>query len=80
MRPRIINWDDKLDAIRFSYRASKQATTKHSPYFMFGRHPRLPIDAEYKAANSLEDPDVVEPTDNDIKLLSKTFKYKRGNN
>ena len=33
---------------------------------MFGRHPRLPIDVEYEAANSLEDPDLVEPTDEDI--------------
>ena len=33
---------------------------------MFGRHPRLPIDVKYDAANSLEDPDLVEPTDEDI--------------
>ena len=61
------DWDDKLDAILFSYRVSRQASTKYSPYFlMFGRHPRLPIDVEYEAANSLEDPDLVEPTDEDI--------------
>ena len=36
------NWDDKLDEILFSYRVSKQASTKYSPYFlMFGRHPHL---------------------------------------
>ena len=58
---------DKLDAILFSYRVSRQASTKYSPYFlMFGRHPRLPIDVEYEAANSLEDPDLVEPTEEDI--------------
>ena len=64
------NWDDKLDAILFSYRVSKQATTKYSQYFlMFGRHPRLPIDAEYETANSSDDQDIVlnEPTDEDIK-------------
>ena len=61
------DWDDKLDAILFSYRVSRQASTKYSPYFlMFGRHPHLPIDVEYEAANSLEDPDLVEPTEEDI--------------
>ncbi len=36
---------------------------------MFGRHPRLPIDAEYETANSADDQDIVlnEPTDEDIK-------------
>ena len=33
---------------------------------MFGQHPCLPIDVEYGAANSLEDPDLVEPTEEDI--------------
>ena len=33
---------------------------------MFGRRPRLPIDVEYEAANYLEDPSLVEPTDEDI--------------
>ncbi len=44
---------------------------------MFGRHPRLPIDAEYEVANSLEDPDVVEPTDNGFKLALKNLLYTR---
>ena len=60
------DWDDKLDAILFSYRISRQASTKYSPYYlMFGRHPRLPIDVEYEAPNpteNLESPDLVEPT------------------
>ena len=61
------DWDEKLDAILFSYRVSKQASTKYSPYFlMFGRHPRLPIDIEYDPpaySNELS-----EPTDDQIKL------------
>ena len=28
------DWDDKLDAILFSYRVSRQASTKYSPYFL----------------------------------------------
>ena len=42
------NWDEKLDTVLMGYRASRQASTKHSPYYMlFQQHMRLPIDAEY---------------------------------
>ena len=41
------NWDEKLDTVLMGYRASCQASTKHSPYYMlFQQHMRLPIDAE----------------------------------
>ena len=41
------NWDVKIDTVLMGYRASRQASTKHSPYYMlFQQHMRLPIDAE----------------------------------
>ena len=42
-----LNWDLKLDTILMGYRASKQASTKQSPYYMlYQQYMRLPIDAE----------------------------------
>ena len=39
-------WEKYLDPVLFAYRTSKQASTKYSPFFlMYGREPRLPIDA-----------------------------------
>ena len=41
------NWDVMIDTVLMGYRASRQASTKHSPYYMlFQQHMRLPIDAE----------------------------------
>ena len=41
------DWDEKLDTILMGYRASFQASTKHSPFFMFfQKEMRLPIDVE----------------------------------
>ena len=42
-----LNWDLKTDAILMGYRASKQASTQQSPYYvLYQQHMRLPIDAE----------------------------------
>ena len=39
------DWDLYLDAVLFSYRVSRQASTKYSPfYLMYGRHARLPVE------------------------------------
>lgn len=44
------NWDLYLDSILFSYRISKQSSTKFSPfYLMYGRNARLPV--EFKKLN-----------------------------
>ena len=52
-----------LDPILFSYRVTRQSSTKYSPYFMmFGRHPRLPIDAEF----DLNEESYSEPSERDI--------------
>lgn len=38
-------WDKFIDSVLFSYRTSKQDSTKYSPFFiMYGRTPRLPVD------------------------------------
>ena len=43
------DWDLYLDAVLFSYRVSKQDSTKFSPFFlMYGRNARLPVDFNVK--------------------------------
>ena len=37
-------WDDQLPYVLFAYRASQQASTRESPfYLLYGRDPRLPV-------------------------------------
>ena len=44
------NWDDLLDEVLFSYRTSRQDSTKFTPFFlMHGREARLPIDIKMSA-------------------------------
>ena len=51
-----LDWDDKLDTVLMGYRASQQASTKQSPYFMmFQQQMRLPIDAEILPESSPHD-------------------------
>ena len=39
------DWDEKIDTVLMGYRASRHASTKHSPYFlMFHQQMRLPIE------------------------------------
>ena len=41
------NWDVKIETVLMGYRASRQASTKYSPYFLlFQKEMRLPIDNE----------------------------------
>lgn len=43
------DWDLYLDSILFSYRVSRQDSTKHSPFLLvYGRQPRLPIEFNMK--------------------------------
>ena len=45
------DWDQHLSLILFAYRVSPNATTKESPfYLLYGREPRLPIDASLLAS------------------------------
>ena len=48
------NWDEKINTVLMGYRASQQASTKHSPYFMlFQKHMRLPIDSEVQTPSQV---------------------------
>ena len=52
------DWDEKLDTILMGYRASIQASTKHSPYYMcFQQHMRLPVDNEIRDGDGDSDGD-----------------------
>ena len=49
------NWDDQIDMILMGYRASRQASTKFSPYYMLFQTPmRLPMDAEMAQSDDEE--------------------------
>ena len=40
------NWDQHLPYVLFAYRASQQQSTRESPFFLlYGRDPRLPVEA-----------------------------------
>ena len=46
------NWDKKIDTILMGYRASRQSSTKHSPYYMlFQQQMRLPVNSELLASD-----------------------------
>ena len=50
------DWDEKLDTVLMGYRASKQASTKHLPYYMFFQQQmRLPIDSEILQSPTTDD-------------------------
>ena len=57
------DWDERIDIVLMGYRASRQASTKQSPYFMlFQQDMQLPIDSEVlpQAQNlDQEDPDAM---------------------
>lgn len=43
-----LDWDAYLPATLFAYRSIKQATTKHSPFFLvYGYEPRTPFDLDH---------------------------------
>ena len=64
------DWDEKLGTILMGYRASKQASTKHSPYFMcFQQDMRLPIDNEV-LSSSHDDLEGEEGFNQDIEMKS----------
>ena len=49
-------WDLYLDAILFSYRVSRQDSTRVSPFMLvYGRQPRLPVEFSLNAAESRDD-------------------------
>ena len=66
------NWDEKLDTVLMGYRASRQASTKHSPYYMlFQQHMRLPIDAEILPPSDAPDENATD-VDTAVRALMKS--------
>ena len=62
------NWDEKIYTVLMGYRA-RQASTKHSPYFLlFHQQMRLPIDSEV-LPSSLDQEDDDEDLDQKIQIL-----------
>ena len=66
------DWDEKIDTVLMGYRASSQASTKHSPFFiLYQEEMRLPIDVNIMPSGqtkSLED-EVYDDLDNTLHAL-----------
>ena len=64
------DWDLFLDSILFSYRVSRQDSTKHSPFLLvYGRHPKLPIEINMDAMKEdSKDKDNVEDDHDNIDI------------
>ena len=66
--------------ILMGYRASKQASTKQSPYYMLHeQHMRLPIDAELMPAGDQEDADHETVISHLLESRKKVFKQAESN-
>ena len=64
------DWDEKIDTVLMGYRASRQASTKHSPYFLlFHQQMRLPIDSEV-LPSSLDEQEADEEEDLDQRICT----------
>ena len=77
------DWDEKIDVVLMGYRASRQASTKHSPYFLlFQQQMRLPIDSEVLPSSCDQESDD-EDLDQKIQILlasrEKAFKEVEAN-
>ena len=79
------DWDEKIDTVLMGYRASRQASTKHSPYFLLlHQQMRLPIDGEVLPSSCDEQEDEEEvDLDQKIQILlasrEKAFKAVEAN-
>ena len=75
-----LNWDVKIDTILMGYQASKQASTKQSPYYMLHQqHMRLPIDAELMPTCDQEDSDHETVIKHLLESREKMFKKAEDN-
>lgn len=76
-----LNWDLKIDTILMGYRASRQASTKQSPYYMlYQQHMRLPIDAEMLVTPEQDDEvDHEEVVSRLLQSREKAFKKAEAN-
>ena len=68
------DWDEKLDTVLMGYRASRQATTKHSPYYMlFQKEMCLQIDNEVMPQEDSAEVDVSELMEKLLKTRKQAF-------
>ena len=67
------DWDDKIDTFLMGYRASRQSSTKFSPYYMmFQQEMRLPIDTEFLPSDLDAEEGDAETVDHTIEYLPST--------
>ena len=67
------DWDDKIDTDLMGYRASRQSSTKFSPYYMmFQQEMRLPIDTEFLPSDLDAEKGDAETVDHTIEYLLST--------
>ena len=73
------NWDLHLEGVLYSYRISRQDSSKFSPYFlMYNRHPRKAIDHEL--ANSSIDPaSLIDDEDRKDTLVKQLIELREHN-
>ena len=68
------NWEDNIESVLFCYRASKNDSTKFSPFFlMYGREPRLPI--EMKIEGSAPVPPATTMVLQKFRLMKRSDSY-----
>ena len=68
------DWDEKIDTVLMGYRASRQASTKQSPYFMlFQKKMRLPIDNELLPSDEEE----IDSEENLTEVIERLFHSRR---
>ena len=68
------NWDEKIDTVLMGYRASWQASTKKSPYFMLYQvEMRLPIEHEILPNDDEVSEDIQGTIDLLLRSRAKTF-------
>ena len=64
------DWDEKIDTVLMGYKTSRQASTKHSTYFLlFLQQMRLPIDSEM-LPSSLNEQEADEGEDLDQRICT----------
>ena len=75
------DWDKKLPAVAFAYRASVQEATRFTPYFlMYGREARIPADLAYgPPPDEPRSTDPVEFVDEQRTTLHQAFHLVRQN-
>lgn len=74
------DWDVRLPYVLFAYRASPQASSKESPFFLlYGRDPRLPTETALAPPNPRTEVDLTEYKSELQQRLSEAWEVARKN-